>query len=135
MTGALKHSMHMTQVFKIFNLLPNKIFSFQLHDSKKNITHYKLNKVFQIGSILKFRSLHLHTIIIVTKINKGFLKKKERVKRFFVFMTMLSFKQFESNCSKKEPCTHCLNFEYHNYGITIFSICTQNGCTCCTHKK
>ena len=135
MTGALKHSMHTTQVSKIFNVLPNKIFSFQLHDSKKNITHYKLNKVFQMGSILKFRSLHLYTIIIVTKIKKGFLKKKERVKRFFVFMTMLSFKQFESNCSKKEPCNHCLNFEYHNYGITIFSIRTQNGCTHSTHKK
>ena len=77
-----------------------------------------------MGSILKFRLLNVYTIIIVTKINKGFLKKKERVKRFFVFMTMLSFKKFESNCGKKEPCTHCLNLGYREYGITIFSILT-----------
>ena len=32
------------------------------------------------GYILKFRSPNLYTIIIVTKIKKGFLKKKERVK-------------------------------------------------------
>ena len=46
--------------------------------------------------ILKFRLPNLFTIIIVTKINKGFLKKKERVKGFFIFMSMLSFKQVES---------------------------------------
>ena len=38
--------------------------------------------------ILKFRSPDLHTIIIVTKMKKGFVKKKERVKGFFIFMTM-----------------------------------------------
>ena len=44
-------------------------------------------------------------------------------------MAMLSFKQFESNCHKKEPCKHdCnwvkfsyyLNFGYCKYGIIIF---------------
>ena len=49
--------------------------------------------------ILKFRSPNLYTVIIVTKI-----KKKDRVKSFFIFMTMPSFKQVESNYGKKEPC-------------------------------
>ena len=40
---------------------------------------------------------------MVTKINKGFLKKQERVKVFIIFMTMLSFKQVETNYGKKEP--------------------------------
>ena len=43
-------------------------------------------------------------IIIVTKIKEGFLNKKERVKGFFIFITMQSFKQVECNYSKKEPC-------------------------------
>ena len=51
-----------------------------------------------------FMSPNLYTIIIVTKIKKGFLKKKERVKGLFVFMTMPLFKQVESNYGKKEPC-------------------------------
>ena len=46
--------------------------------------------------ILKFRLPNLFTIIAVTNIKKEFLKKK-RVKGFFIFMTMLSFKQVESN--------------------------------------
>ena len=51
-------------------------------------------------------------------------------------MTMLSFKEVESNYGKREPCergcswiikfSHCLNFGYRKYGI-IFSIPTQNG--------
>ena len=57
-----------------------------------------------MGYILKFRSPNLYTIIIVIKIKKGFLKKKERAKGFFISMTMLSFKQVESNYSKKEHC-------------------------------
>ena len=56
-----------------------------------------------MGYILKFRLPNLYTIIIVTKIKKGSLKKKERVKGFFIFMTMLLVKQVESNCGKKEP--------------------------------
>ena len=52
---------------------------------------------------LKFRLPDLYTIIIVTKIKKGFLKKKERVNGLFIFMTMPSFKQVESNYGKKEP--------------------------------
>ena len=77
-----------------------------------------------MGYILKFRSPNLYTIIIVTKIKKGFLKKKEKAKGFFIFMTMLSFKQVESNYRKREPCekvcswsikfSHCLNFGYAN---------------------
>ena len=56
-----------------------------------------------MGYILTFRSPNLYTIIILTKIKKDFLKKEERVKDFFIFMTMLSFKQVESNYGKKEP--------------------------------
>ena len=94
--------------------------------------------------ILKFRSPNLYTIIIVTKMKKGFLRKKERVKGFFIFMSMLSFKQVKSNNDKKESCKqgcswiikffHGLNFRYRECGI-IFSILTQNGCKHCTHKK
>ena len=64
----------------------------------------------------------------------------KRVKRFFIFMTMFSFKEVESNVGKKALCergcswmikfSHCLNFGYRKYGI-IFSIRTQNGCTRC----
>ena len=54
--------------------------------------------------ILKLRSQNLFTVIIVAKIKKGFLKKKEREKDFFVLVNMLSFKQVESNNNKKEPC-------------------------------
>ena len=50
-------------------------------------------------------------------------------------MTMVSFKQVESNYGKKEPSTHCLNFGYRKYGITIFSIRTQNGCTRCMKEE
>ena len=60
-------------------------------------------------------------------------------------MTMLSFKQVKSNYGKKEPCeqrccwiikfSHCLNLGYRKYGIIIFSIQTQNGCTLCRHKE
>ena len=57
-----------------------------------------------MGYILTFRSPNLYTIIILTKIKKDFLKKKERVKDFFIFMTMLSFKQVEYNYGKKDPC-------------------------------
>ena len=57
-----------------------------------------------MGYIPKFRSPNLYTIIIVAKIKKGFLKKKERVKGFFIFMTMLLFKHVGSNYNKKEPC-------------------------------
>ena len=63
---------------------------------------------------------NLYTIIVVTKIEKVFLKKKESVKGFFIFMTMLSFKEVGLNNDKKEPneqgCSwiikfsHCLNF-------------------------
>ena len=75
-----------------------------------------------MGCILKFRSPNLYTIIIVTKIKEGFLKKKERVKGFFVFMTMPSFQQVERNYGKKElheqvcswitEFSHCLKFGY-----------------------
>ena len=47
--------------------------------------------------ILKFRSPNLCTVMMVAKVKKGFLKKKERVKVFFILMSMLSFKQVESN--------------------------------------
>ena len=60
-------------------------------------------------------------------------------------MTMLSFKQVESNYGKEKPwergCSwvikfsHCLNYEYRKYGIIIFSIRTQNGCIRCTHEE
>ena len=80
--------------------------------------------------ILKFRLPNLCTIVKITKIKKGSLKKK-RVNCFFIFVTMPYFKPVESNYSKKEPwergCSeiikfsHCLNFGYCKYGI-IFSI-------------
>ena len=73
--------------------------------------------------ILKFRLPNLCTIIIVAKIKKVSLRKKERVKGFFIFMSMLSFKEVESNSDKKEHCDRdgswiirfcqCLNFGYH----------------------
>ena len=50
--------------------------------------------------ILKFRLTNLYTIIIVIKIKISLLKKKEKVKGFFIFMTMPSFKQVESNYGK-----------------------------------
>ena len=67
------------------------------------------------------------------------------VKGFFISMTMLSFKQVESNYGKRGSCeqgcswiikfSHCLNFGYCQYGIIIFSIWTQNGNTRCMHKE
>ena len=59
---------------------------------------------------MKFISPILYTIIIVTKIKKGFLKQKERVKGFFIFyfysffIYILWLKQVESNYTKKQPC-------------------------------
>ena len=52
--------------------------------------------------VLKFSSPNWHTIIIVTKRArvKGFFKR-ERFNAFFIFMTMPSFKQVESNYGKK----------------------------------
>ena len=95
-----------------------------------------------MGCVLKFRLLNLYIIIIVTRIKKGFLNKKERVKGFFIFMTMLLFKQIESNYSKKGSCQkgcswitkffHCLKFGCCKDGI-IFSIGTQNACIRCMH--
>ena len=38
-----------------------------------------------MGYILKFRSPNLYTIIIVTKIKKCFLKKKEKVKDLYFY--------------------------------------------------
>ena len=65
--------------------------------------------------MLKFRSPNLRTIIIVTKIRKGFLKKKERIKGFVIFMTVPTFKQVESSYNKRQPFGarkffHGLNF-------------------------
>ena len=61
-----------------------------------------------MGYILKFNSPNLYTIVIFTKIKKGFLKKKERVKDFFIFVATFffctfyfSFKQVESNRVRK----------------------------------
>ena len=65
--------------------------------------------------MLKFRSPNLCTIIIVTKIRKGFLKKKERIKGFVIFMTVPTFKQVESSYNKRQlfgarKFFHGLNF-------------------------
>ena len=77
-----------------------------------------------MGYILKFRSRNLYTIIIVTKIKKRFLKKKEKVKGFFIFMTMLSLKQVKSNYGiKKGPMNNAvvgLNF------LIVWILCTIN---------
>ena len=63
-------------------------------------------------------------ICTLSKIKKRLLKK-EKVKGFFIFMTILSFKQVEYKYSKKKPCkqgcssiikfSHCLSFEYCKY--------------------
>ena len=55
------------------------------------------------------------------------------IKDFFIFMTMPSFKQVESNCGKKVSCergcsciikfSYCLNFGYCKYGIINFFQC------------
>ena len=58
-----------------------------------------------MGYILKFRSPNLYNIIIVTKIKKRFLKK-EKVKGFFIFTTMLSLKQVKSNHGIKNGPTN-----------------------------
>ena len=65
-----------------------------------------------MGYILKFRLPNFYTIIILTKVKKDFVKKEERIKGFFIFMTMLLFKQVESNygCSWITKFSHCLNF-------------------------
>ena len=85
-----------------------------------------------LGCMLKFRLPNLYTIIRVSKIKKRLLKKKEKVKGFFIFMTILSFKQVEYNYSKKKPCkqgcssiikfSHCLSFEYCKYGFIYLFI-------------
>ena len=77
-----------------------------------------------MGYILKFRSRNLYTIIIVTKIKKRFLKKKEKVKGFFIFTTMLSLKQVKSNYGiKMGPMNNAvvgLNF------LIVWILCTIN---------
>ena len=84
------------------------------------------------GVYQKFRLPNVYTIIHPSHKNKErFLKGKRKGKRF-LFMTMLSLKQAESNNGNKEPCEQgcswiiklsCyLNFGCHKYGIIIFSI-------------
>ena len=51
--------------------------------------------------------------------NKGFIKKKDGLKR----------EPCEGGCNFIIKFSHCLNFGYHKYGIIIFLIRTQNGCT------
>ena len=53
-----------------------------------------MNGVYNEVQIAKF--VHIK---IATKI-----EKEERVKGFFIFITMISFKQVEYNYSKIEPC-------------------------------
>ena len=64
--------------------------------------------------------------------SKGFLKKKERVKGFFIFKTMLSFKQVESNYGKKEHCERSCSRIVLILDALIwyyfFSIRTRSGC-------
>ena len=87
-----------------------------------------------MGCILKFSSLNLYNINIVTKIKKSFLKKKESVKGFFIFMTMLSFKVVIY--SQIIKFSHCLNFRYHKYGIIIFQFELKMAVhAACTKKK
>ena len=84
-----------------------------------------------LGCMLKFRLPNLYTITRVSKIKKRLLNK-EKVKGFFIFMTILSFKQVEYNHSKKKPCkqgcssiikfSHCLSFEYCKYGFIYLFI-------------
>ena len=72
----------------------------------------------------------VYTKVEITKIKKGFLNKRKRVKGFFIFMAVPSFKQVKSNYGKKEPCeracswvikfSRCLNFGYGKHGIILF---------------
>ena len=73
--------------------------------------------------MVKFRSPNLYTITVITKIRKGFLKKKERVKGLFLWLCH----QVKSNYTKNEPCKrdcswmisffNYLDFGYCKYGI------------------
>ena len=56
-----------------------------------------------MGCMLKFRSPNLHTIIIVTKIRKGFLKKKEKVKGFFILWLCHHSTNLNVNSIRKIP--------------------------------
>ena len=70
--------------------------------------------------MLKFRLPNLYTIK-----NKETFTEERKGESFFIFMTILSFKQVEYNYSKKKPCkqgcssiikfSHCLSFEYCKY--------------------
>ena len=114
--------MHMNLIFKTFKSGPKK-----LNHIFNNDKYYCLFLIYtkQISpSWGVYRSLDCQictlSSIIVTKIKQDFLMKKERVKGFFLFMTMLSLKQAESNNGNKESCeqgcswtikvSSCLNF-------------------------
>ena len=56
-----------------------------------------------MGHILKFRSPNLYTIIILTKIKKNFLKKEERVRGFFIFMTSNHSSKLNLTMVRKSP--------------------------------
>ena len=95
-----------------------------------------------MGFILKFRSPNVHTIVTVTKIKKGFFKKKESFCflyfLFSYFIYMLWFKQVES-ANKVLIGLWCfliiLILKTVNMSFIIFSIQTQNGRTLCMHKE
>ena len=89
-----------------------------------------LRKTINIKSWTRLFRMDVYIEVLIAKFihyhhshkNRGFLKKKERVKGFFIFMTMPSFRQVESKYCKKKPCergcgwiiklSHCLDFGY-----------------------
>ena len=108
-----------SEIKNIFPCFTSVLFTKQ---TSKNVADTTFQSIATFKINMKFRSPNLYTIITLTKINKDFLKKEEKVKVFFIFMTMLSLRQVESNYGKKEPCergcsritkfSHCLNFRF-----------------------
>ena len=107
-----------------------------------------------MGCIMRFISPSLYTIILVTQIKKGFLKKKERAKGFFIFFSFYfivllficyDLSKLNQTATRSSPANETvvrlLSFlivrmlDTVNMVLLFFSIRTQNGCTRGTHKK
>ena len=78
-----------------------------------------------MGYILKFRSSNLYTIIIVAKINKVLLNKKERVKGFFIFMNMLSFQTIWKKKPCERGCSRIIKFSHFLNSVNMVSLFFQ----------
>ena len=92
---------------------------------RKTLYTKSWTSLFRWGYILKVRSPNLYIVIIVTKIKKGFLKKKEKVKGFFIFLTMLLFKQVESNYTVRRSPTNKVAVTLLNF-LIVWTLDTVN---------